>query len=125
MKNAKNRETGTLYGLLLGLVALVALPGLAGCGGLAATEMQFEKSLYGDELEAMMTVCMDLQKSGGLPGLAGGERPLEFKSDTIDFSARNEVSYPLRLNCFVHEGKKRHRFVFVKEAPAADWEFVQ
>jgi len=31
----------------------------------------------------------------------------------------------VRLNCFVHEGKKRHRFVFVKEAPAADWEFVQ
>jgi len=122
MKNAKNKGTGTLYGLILGLVAL---PGLAGCGGLAATAMQFEQSPYGAVLEPIMNVSMDLQQSCDLPGLAGGERPLEFKSDEIDFSARNEVYYPLRLNCFVHEGRKKHRFAFVKEAQTADWELVK
>ena len=99
----------------------------AGAAGCAAVETRFERSAYGVEMKRMMAVCLDMRKRGELPGVAGGDddRSLSLATEGVDFSARHDVRYPLRLDCIVTQGGQTRSFPFRKETAAGDWVLVR
>ncbi len=105
------------------LLAALSLS-ITGCTTMETT--QFENSPYGAEVQSVINTCMDMQKKGLLPGInAGEDKSMKFESDGIDFTKRNEVAYPLRLNCNVIKHGQRHSFSFVKQSSASKWKLSQ
>jgi len=106
----------TMKKLAVALAAVAA----AGCGG--SYEDEFSKSRYAAEMQGMMDVCMAMQKNGELPGIAGGEnRALEFATEQIDFSEKDDVGYPLQIQCMVSGDGQAQTFTFNRETADADW----
>ncbi len=90
--------------------------------GCSIMETKFEKSPYGKELLSMLHKCMESKEDGLLPGLGAGEdKSLEFTSDEIEFSQRNNVTYPLRLSCIVIDRDRKRTFFFTKQTPTSEW----
>jgi len=93
---------------------------------MVAEEMEFAKGRYGLEMQSMMNVCMDMQRNGDLPGIRGGEgTAMEFHSESVDFSKRDDVVYPLQMQCMVIKDNEMLAFIFNKETADADWTLVQ
>ncbi|MDD9820765.1 MAG: hypothetical protein OXR07_07790 [Nitrospira sp.] len=91
-----------------------------------AEEMEFAKSRYGVEMQSMVDVCIDMQRNGDLPGIRGGEDlTMEFGSESVDFSKKDDVVYPLQLQCMVIKDAEMLAFTFNKETVDADWTLVQ
>lgn len=83
---------------------------------------QFSSSSYGIEMQSMVKICMNMQKNGLLPGIGSGKnKSIKFTSDEIDFSKRNDTTYPLRLNCIITQQNQKHYFPFVKHAKNSRW----
>ena len=99
----------------------------AGATGCASIETRFERSAYGVEMKRMMAVCLDMRERGELPGIAGGsaDRSLSLSIEGVDFSARRDIRYPLRLDCIVTQGGQTRSFPFRKETAAGDWVLVR
>jgi len=88
-------------------------------------EMEFAKSRYGVEMQSMMDVCMTMQRNGDLPGISGGEdTAIEFGSESVDFSKKDDVVYPLQMQCMVIKDEEMLAFAFNKETADADWTLV-
>jgi len=91
-----------------------------------AEETEFAKSRYGMEMQSMVNVCMDMQRNGDLPGIRGGEdTSMEFESESVDFSKRDDVVYPLQMQCMVTKDEEMLAFTFDKKKADADWMLVQ
>lgn len=101
------------------LITALAVVTVAGCG---SYEEEFSQSRYAAEMQSMMDVCMTMQKNGDLPGIAGGEnRSLEFSTEQIDFSKKDEVGYPLQIKCMVSGDGQAQTFTFSRQTADADW----
>ncbi len=123
-RGVERTGTGTLAGLRK-LAAMAAV--CAGAAGCATVEARFERSAYGVEMKRMMAVCLDMRERGELPGIAGGsaDRSLSLATEGVDFSARRDIRYPLRLDCIVTQGGRTRSFPFRKETAAGDWVLVR
>ena len=91
--------------------------------GCSSIETQFANSPYGLETKSMVDTCMEKQKKGLLSGVNPGEsKSIEFSSEGVNFSDRDNVTYPLQLNCIVIKQDKKHSFSFIKESKHSQWE---
>lgn len=113
-----------MYRPLSCLFLLAALSlSITGC---RSKEVQFADSLYGIEMQSMMNTCIEMQTNGLLPGVeAGMDASLEFMSDEIEFSNRNDISYPLQLKCIVVKYGQGHFFQFIKQSSNSKWKLSQ
>ncbi len=104
-------------GLPLGLLLL----GIVGCNSILKA-MKFQNSAYGVEMQNMINVCMQNQKNGQLSGIRSGkDMSMEFFSDEVDFSSRDNTRFPMKLNCTVVQNNKEHSFPYVKESKGGKW----
>jgi len=116
----------TMKGFVKILVAVCAvLMSVTSCN-VAMKEMEFAKSRYGVEMLSMMNVCAAMQRNGNLPGIRGGaDRTIEFGSEEMDFSKKDDVVYPLQMQCTVTKDGKTRAFTFNKAKAGADWMLVR
>ncbi len=124
--------------LVKGLVAMLAISmSVAGCASshtghydmdreMEEKRMMFSKSPYGMEMKSMMNVCIAMQQNGDLPGVMGGEdKALELVVEPVDFSKKDDVSYPLQMKCMLIKDDQTQPFTFNKETMDADWMLVR
>lgn len=105
------------------LFIILLLPILNAC---SLADSQFANSRYGNEITTMMDKCIEMQEAGLLSGVPAGQiASIEFMSDEIDFSERDNVHYPLNLNCIVIESGQQYPFAFSKATPDAGWQLVK
>jgi len=106
-------------------VVFAVLMSVTACS-VAMKDMEFAKSRYGMEMLSMIKTCADMQRKGNLPGIRGGlDRTLEFEGDSIDFAKKDDVVYPLQLQCMVIKDHRTLTFTFNKETADANWTLVR
>lgn len=89
-------------------------------------EKRFEKSSYGKEMQGMMSVCTSMQTDGRLPGIGAGEnRSLRFSSGAVEFSEKDNLQYPLTLDCRIKGEGPEAVFTFRKKTPGGKWVLVK
>ncbi len=106
---------------LTGFFLLVAFSlNIAGCAGI------FKNSPMGIEVESMGHTCLEMKKNGLLPGIDSGEDShFKLKTEGVAFSKRNDVTYPLQLNCILVEDSQEQSFPFVKQSSNSEWKLSQ
>ncbi len=96
---------------------------IAGC---AVMESKFASSPYGIEVKSMVHACLEMKENGLLPGIdAGEDTPFELKNEGVEFSKRNDVTYPLLLNCILVKDDQEYSFPFMKQSPNSKWNLSQ
>ncbi len=101
------------------LLAALSLS-ITGCAGI------FKNSPMGIEVGSMGHTCLDMKKNGLLPGIdAGEDTPFELKSESVAFSERNDVTYPLQLNCILVKDSQEYSFPFIKQSSNSEWKLSQ
>ncbi len=93
---------------------------ITGCAGI------FKNSPMGIEVGSMGHTCLEMKKNGLLPGIGSGEdTPFELKSESVAFSERNDVTYPLQLNCILVKDSQEYSFPFIKQSSNSEWKLSQ
>ncbi len=93
---------------------------ITGCGTI------FTNSPMGIEVSSMGQTCLDMKENGLLPGIdAGVDTPFELKTEGVEFSKRNDVTYPLQLNCIIVIDGQEDSFPFIKQSSNSEWKLSQ
>ncbi len=56
---------------------------------------------------------------------AGEDTPFELKSEGVEFSKRNDITYPLQLNCIIVRDGQEYSFPFIKQSSNSEWKLSQ
>ncbi len=97
---------------------------ITGCASLFTNS--FKNSPMGIEVGSMGHTCLEMKRNGLLPGIDSGEdTPFALKSESVAFSERNDVTYPLQLNCIVVKDGQEYSFPFIKQSSNSEWKLSQ
>ncbi len=93
---------------------------ITGCAG------TFKNSPMGIEAGSMLDICVEMKKNGLLPGIDSDEDThFELKIEGMAFSKRNDVTYPLQLDCILVKDSQEQSFPFIKQSSNSEWKLSQ